>query len=227
MLATRILYVEDDDPVRDSLAQLLSMEGYDIKAVATAEDALTELRRATYDLLLTDYRLPIENADWLLREAKARGALEHTPVIVLSAERKPEGISGYQFLRKPVDLDVLLAKLAETMGLSGMDLSSGVNEMPSSRPGPPLELTLYITGGSLKSQKAMRNLQRILRRLDTARVVLDVRDVAEDEGRRWSDALDEDRILVTPTLVRRSPLPKIWIVGDLSNNASLEDVLSR
>ena len=227
MLRTRILYVEDDAEIRSAMAQLLTLEGYDVAAVPSAEEALAALTSRRFDLLLTDYRLPAKNADWLLQEASAQRRLEGTPVIVLSAEAKPEGIDGYRFFRKPVDLDVLLVEMAQALGAA----SGAQSMMPTPAQPPPaaaaqLELVLYVTGTSLKSQKAMRNLQRALRAHRGTAVRLTVCDVVQEPlGQHCAD-LDADHILVTPTLVRRHPPPKVWLVGDLSGRELLDEVLA-
>src|SRR5687767_7614148 len=98
MTRHRILYVEDDFDVRETMTMLLEQEGYGVTAVPTAEAALEELRRGGYDLLLTDYQLPGANADWLIRSAIGQGSLGATQVIVLSGADDPEGIDGYRFL---------------------------------------------------------------------------------------------------------------------------------
>ena len=221
MLRTRILYVEDDSEIRRAMAQLLSLEGYDVAVVGSAEEALVALGSNRYDLLLTDYRLPAHNADWLIAQAKAQNRLDWTQVIVLSAEARAHGLDGYRFFRKPVDLDVLLAELAEALG-GAESLTPPVEPAATGQ----LELALYVTGTSLKSQKAMRNLQRALRGRDPHSVRLVVCDVAELGTGDNCENLDADHILVTPTLVRRNPPPKVWVVGDLSDREVLEEVLS-
>jgi hypothetical protein len=145
-------------------------------------------------------------------------------VIVLSAEAKPSGVDGYRFFRKPVDLDVLLGELAEALGHHAQQMMPSGSEPVLDR--PALDLVLYVTGTSLKSQKAMRNLQRALRSQRVDRVRLTVCDVAEEPPGRYCTELEEDHILVTPTLVRRYPPPRVWIVGDLSGQELLDEVLS-
>ena len=221
MLRTRILYVEDDSEIRTAMSQLLSLEGYDVASVGSAEDALVALASNRYDLLLTDYRLPAHNADWLIDQAKAQRKLDSTQVIVLSAEVRAPGLDGYRFFRKPVDLDVLLAEVA-----AALDCADSMAAAMQPAGTAQLELTLYVTGTSLKSQKAMRNLQRALRGHDPRAVRLVVCDVADEPGGDNCENLEVDHILVTPTLVRRHPPPKVWIVGDLSNRELLEEVLN-
>ena len=59
MLPTRILYVEDDDEVRDGMVKLLSLEGYDITAVATAESAVSECPKCGADIYEDAVRCPL------------------------------------------------------------------------------------------------------------------------------------------------------------------------
>lgn len=115
MTRQRILYVEDDPDVREAATILLEDHGYDVVAVPTAEAAIAELGGARFDLLVTDYRLPRENAAWLLRTARDRALLDGTPVIVVSAEEAPDGIDGYPFVRKPFGDAALLAAITAAL----------------------------------------------------------------------------------------------------------------
>lgn len=85
-----------------------------------------------------------------------------------------------------------------------------------------IEFVLYVSRFSQASIKAMRNLERLLDEYDRREVHLVVRDLAEEPL-----AEDEsDRITFTPTLVKRRPLPKTWVVGDLENTKFVADLLA-
>jgi circadian clock protein KaiB len=203
---------------------MLINEGYDVVAISNAEDAIVELQTHHYDLLLTDYNLLNKNADWLLRVAAANGSLRTTRVVILTAEPNPPGVDGYRILKKPVDIAVLFACLDEAVATS-----SGAPHAPSCADdrhasAAALQLKLYVTGGSRESVKATRNLDRILRKFDRGGVHLDVCDVVK--GQLPEDALELDRIVVTPTLVRTWPLPKVWVFGDLSKTESVEAMIA-
>jgi circadian clock protein KaiB len=75
----------------------------------------------------------------------------------------------------------------------------------------PLTLRLYVSGQALNSRAAIRNLDSLRKVLDdhAAVEVVDVRERPE--------LAEEDRILATPTLVRREPRPVRKIIGDLSD----------
>ena len=75
----------------------------------------------------------------------------------------------------------------------------------------PLSLRLYVSGQALNSRAAIRNLESLRQLLSDAAAVevIDVRERPE--------LAEEDRILATPTLVRRAPTPVRKIIGDLSD----------
>ena len=108
---SRILYVEDNHELRDLLAAVLMTEGYDVVAVPTAEVAWDELNRRAFDLLITDYELPGANGGWLLDAAAAQGLLPAGGAIVVSGAARL-AVGSTLVLRKPVDIDRLLAEVA-------------------------------------------------------------------------------------------------------------------
>jgi CheY-like chemotaxis protein len=209
MPTTRILYVEDDEDVRDTMTMLLEHEGYQVTAVPRATRALDELARARFDLLLTDYRLPDHPAPWLIRRAEEQGCLGTTPILVLTAEDHPQGLDGHRCLRKPVSQEALLAAFDRVMAPRGAPAAAAVPREAA------LRLVLYVSGEAHSSQRARRNLRRVLDGVAEDAVEVVVHDVGGTD-RAWEASTEADRIVVLPTLVRHAPAPKLWIAGDLS-----------
>jgi CheY-like chemotaxis protein len=56
-----ILIVDDDDGVRENLAELFEVDGFSILTAGSASEALQMLAQNDVDLLLTDYRMPGPN----------------------------------------------------------------------------------------------------------------------------------------------------------------------
>src|SRR5262245_19881602 len=56
--APRILVVDDEKSIREILCDFLSLEGYVVDAVADGESALVELSRRSYDIVLSDLKMP-------------------------------------------------------------------------------------------------------------------------------------------------------------------------
>jgi circadian clock protein KaiB len=72
-------------------------------------------------------------------------------------------------------------------------------------------LTLFVTGRSVRSERAVANLRRICRRLGD-RCELTIVDVLERP-----ELAEREKVLATPTVVRNRPLPRRRIIGDLSD----------
>ena len=221
-LPTRLLYVEDDDDLRDMVAGVFVDAGFDVTASPSAEHALEQLGSAHYDIVVTDYNMTGETGAWLLENASSRGHLETTAVIVLTSERRPPGVAGYTVLSKPVDFGVLLASISEAIGQL---IPASSDALPDAARKPDLELVLYVTSTSQESQKAIRNLHRALKPFDKDRVRLTIVDVAHGGDEAWYQSLESDRVIVTPTLVKKIPGPKTWIVGTLAPIDAVEQLL--
>ena len=110
----RILVVEDDDELRSALSDSLMVEGYDVSTASNGLEALNSLKHGPTPLLiLLDLMMPVMNG-WQFRNAqKEDPTLAKIPVIVLSAVgnhvQKVEPLDAVAFMRKPFDLEVLLA----------------------------------------------------------------------------------------------------------------------
>lgn len=221
-LPTKLLYVEDDDDLRDMIAGELVDAGYDVTAVFSAEAALEELQAGHFDIVVTDYNLTAKTGAWLLKEASSTGRLEATVAILLTSERSPAGVEGYKLLRKPIDFGVLLSTISDALGTI---VPAPVVNVGSPRTAE-LELVLYVTSTSQDSQKAIRNVHRALKRFDASRFRLTIIDVANGGDDAWYQSLEDDRVIVTPTLVRHKPGPKTWIVGTLRPIYAVEEMLA-
>lgn len=218
-MARDILYLEDDNDLRAVVSEFLCDEGYDVTSVATVADALKALANERFRLLLSDYHLPDNHAGFLMREANTRGLLSDTQVIVLTSESAPRGVDGLLLLKKPVEGSVLLHEIARRVQ-TPVATPMPVAPAPAA---PVVRLSLYVSS-SLDSMKAMRNLRRILQTFDERRVELSVHDVTTANDQCMA-CIEEDRVVVTPTLVRRAPRAKVWILGDLSKREVVEEMI--
>ncbi|HEY4297767.1 MAG TPA: response regulator [Paraburkholderia sp.] len=78
----RVLVIEDDGPMRESIRALLQSENTEIIAVATLAEALDQLTRLTFDCVVTDLALPDGTGYDLLERLAANTAHAALPVIV-------------------------------------------------------------------------------------------------------------------------------------------------
>ncbi len=103
-----VLVVDDDADSRDTLADVLAEEGYDVETTGDASEALAMLQAGLRpQVVLLDLVMPGMSGDELL--AKLRGTdLEKTPIVVLSARMDWQPPAGVECLRKPVGLAKVL-----------------------------------------------------------------------------------------------------------------------
>jgi circadian clock protein KaiB len=89
------------------------------------------------------------------------------------------------------------------------------NDSSSAPDGPVYALTLFVTGQSPRSRRAVANLRALCDGLGD-RCELTVIDVLERP-----QVAEDERILATPTVIRRRPLPLRRVIGDLSDREKL------
>jgi CheY-like chemotaxis protein len=78
----RILFVEDNAIVREQTTELLASNGRDIVACETAEQALAELERREFDVIITDMSLPAMSGMDLTKRVLEKDA--HAWIVILS-----------------------------------------------------------------------------------------------------------------------------------------------
>jgi CheY-like chemotaxis protein len=107
-----ILIVEDDDSIREAMTEMLEMEGYNTFAAVNGQDALALLKDNIPKpcLVLLDMMMPIMNGREFLDEMMKDAILAPIPVLIVSANVEPSNTKGsIGFLKKPVDIDTVLA----------------------------------------------------------------------------------------------------------------------
>ena len=106
-----VLIVEDDADLREMMAQLLALEGYQATTVANGREALEYLQHERApDVILLDLMMPVMDGWEFRRQQKADPQIAPVPVIVLSAldQRRAAPVEAEAFLNKPLDFDRLL-----------------------------------------------------------------------------------------------------------------------
>lgn len=107
---SRILVVDDDVTIRDTLYELLS-EDYFCQTAENAEQAFAKLEVDTYDVVLTDISMPGLSGLELLGQVRQR--FPDIPVIIISGISDQEHAQGliklgaFDFLLKPFKLEVV------------------------------------------------------------------------------------------------------------------------
>jgi two-component system, OmpR family, response regulator MprA len=111
----RILVVDDEPAVRESLASSLAFEDYEIDTATDGLDALDKLDRVKPDLIVLDVLMPRLDGLTTCRRLRVRG--ETLPVLMLTArDTVGDRVTGLDagaddYLVKPFELDELLARV--------------------------------------------------------------------------------------------------------------------
>ena len=175
MTLVKVLVVEDDPAVRDSLERSLGFEGYAVVTAADGEAALRAVGEHRPDAVLLDLGLPRLGGVEVCRRLRAAG--DRTPVLMLTArDATSDRVAGLDsgaddYLPKPFALEELLARLRALLRralekepadvLRFADLSFDLGSMDARRTGRRFELT---TTEAHLLELFMRNPRQVLPR---------------------------------------------------------------
>ena len=227
----RILVVDDDRAFGGFMLAALESRGHDVEWAGCLADALSTLYTNRYDLVILDLRLPDGSGLELLRDATEEGLLEHTAAIILTGHdfEEPDDIRVFH---KPLDIDSFVDRMNQVVAATKQRRRAAKpgpswarRELAHDRSGrsgkrAKIELVLYVSAASEKCQRALRTIDSVLQQYDAAQVNFRIRDMAASppDG-------EEDAVVFTPTLVKRGPGPRTWIVGNLDQPELLIDLL--
>ncbi len=116
-----VLIVDDEADIRESLASILSEEGYATTTAATAAEALELVRDAAYDVVLLDIWLPDRDGLDALADIRQVEPSRVPEVVIISGHGTIESavratkLGAYDFLEKPLSLDRTLIVLKNAM----------------------------------------------------------------------------------------------------------------
>ena len=227
-LGLNLLYVEDNPDLRDVISTILEGEGYGVSVAASASEGLKKLTEQRFHLVISDYALPDQTGAWMLREAVSAGLLASTEAVIVTAHPTPPDAGDVPVLQKPLDLDHFLryveTRLARARRSEAEKAATHLDRAPlhpERPPRPKAELVLYVSSTSRSSLRALRNMDRVLTSFRSEDLAFTVCDLSKEVSR----TAVEDRIAYTPTLVKRYPEPRAWIVGTLDDTGLVTDLL--
>jgi CheY-like chemotaxis protein len=114
-----VLIVEDDPEIRETLKEIIELEGYTAFTAPDGRKALELLRGSAQRpcLVLLDLMMPVMNGWELLDLREQDLKLATIPVVVVSAAgERAQGTSASGHIKKPVDIDVLLKTVRQYCG---------------------------------------------------------------------------------------------------------------
>src|SRR4051812_9421343 len=139
----KILIVDDQDMMRDSLAATLAREGHEIIAATDGPMAVTRLTQGRVDLLISDLKMPKMTGIELLQEAKK--LRPEMPVVLMTAfatiQTAVEAmkLGAYDYIQKPFDGEEIKHLVERTLEhsrlkLENLALRSMASELNAPRP---------------------------------------------------------------------------------------------
>ncbi|MCI0623393.1 MAG: sigma-54 dependent transcriptional regulator [Acidobacteria bacterium] len=159
----KILVVEDNDVLRSSVVQALVENGHNVSEVGDGEEATERLQEESYDVVLTDMRMPRKSGLEVLRFAKQVNDL--TVAIVMTAfgtiESAVEAMKSgaYDYIQKPFELEELEVKINRALEHRR---DSGVLQLLRSQSSVALEHN-NIVGNSPQIRKIFEIIKKIAR----------------------------------------------------------------
>ena len=118
MAKGKILVVDDERSIRDTLKEILEFEGYLVDVAEDGAAALKSLNANIYDLVLSDIKMPkVDGMEFLAEALKITDA----PIVMISGHGTIETaveslkLGAYDYLAKPLDLNRLLVTVRNAM----------------------------------------------------------------------------------------------------------------
>lgn len=133
----RLLVVDDDRNFRETLAELLDSNGYEVRAAANGREALSLLQLEESELALCDWRMPDVGGEQFLKTLASDGTLSTMPVLIMTAygtgpnALQAMQLGAYDFITKPLEMEKVLSTVARA--LHHMELQREVDELRKQR----------------------------------------------------------------------------------------------
>ncbi|MBI2772360.1 MAG: response regulator [Burkholderiales bacterium] len=189
--SSRLLVVDDGAENRELLSLVLAEQGLWVEEAENGQVALDKVAQGGFDLILMDMQMPVLDGFAATRILRERGV--KTPIVALTAnamkgfEQEVLAAGCTAYVTKPVDIDALLARLAELLGGTRTEVSAEAASPPAAAPIAETALPLSTAGPIVSRLAGNARLAPIVRkfsaRLDeqmtTAEAAWGRRDSAE------------------------------------------------
>ena len=121
LTGVRVVVVDDEHHIRDLFTEALRMAGADVRAAASAREALALVEQEMPQVLISDIMMPREDGYWLIAAIRALGPRRPRTIAITGDARKhPRDEllrAGYDaHLAKPIPMETLTATVARLAG---------------------------------------------------------------------------------------------------------------
>lgn len=211
-----IYIVEDDEPIRTELAQVLARNGYETAWYADFGAVVDDIVAADPDLVLLDLTLPGTDGQFVCRELRERSQV---PIIVLTSrvteidEVMSMTMGADDFVPKPYSSRVLVARIQALLRRA----SAAPERSVVAHNGVEVDLARSVASANGRQVELTKNEMRILALLiNHAGTIVSREAIMRD---LWdSDAFVDDNTLTVNINRLRNTLEKIGVTGYLSTH---------
>ncbi|KOR77629.1 transcriptional regulator [Bacillus sp. FJAT-21352] len=153
----KIMIVEDDEKIRKIVADTLTKWKYDVEGIMEFDHILDDFEKFQPDLVLLDINLPTFDGFYWCQQIRA---ISSVPILFLSSRNQNMDIimainmGGDDFIQKPFDLDVLVAKISALLRRN-YTYQNGHNLKLSHR-----DLSLHVTNSTIQFEEQSIELSR-------------------------------------------------------------------
>lgn len=123
-MAHKILVIDDDNHLRESLVEVLDMEGFSCSEAANAKNGIASAKKHKPDVVIMDIQLPDSSGFQICQELR-RFSKEFILIMMtgrfLSAEEKTQGLSlgADEYITKPFDIQELSIRIRQLLSRKG------------------------------------------------------------------------------------------------------------
>ncbi|OAG28077.1 sigma-54-dependent transcriptional regulator [Thermodesulfatator autotrophicus] len=156
-MSEKILVIDDEEAILESLADILEDEGYQVLTALNATEGLEKIKQEPVDLLILDVWLPDQDGLKLLKSLKKD--LPDLPVIVISGHGTVETavkaikLGAFDFLEKPLSYDRVVVSVANALKFRALKEEN-------------ITLKKHLTGPGITGQsKAIQELREAIKRV--------------------------------------------------------------
>ena len=122
----QILVVDDEAAIRELISEVLNIAGFQVTTSADGLDALNQIRRNKFDLILLDVNLPKVDGFAILEKVRENAATQ--PIIMLSARTDKDDVThglrlgADDYVRKPFSVEELVLRVENRLKRDGKGL---------------------------------------------------------------------------------------------------------
>lgn len=160
----RILVVDDVADNREILVIRLGRRGFAVAEAAGGIEALEQIERGEFDLVLLDVMMPDLNGNEVLRRIREKFSSTELPVIMVTAKSESENVvdslslGANDYITKPVDLAVALARIKSQLDVKRASEQTLKSKLSLEAKAKELDTALHDKEGELKDEAEKRRI---------------------------------------------------------------------